>query len=72
MKRFDFRIEAYKSDSQAEREGWVAKPHIWELTTDKAKPIVLDAQLGESKEQAAEKATRAAKKYIAERTVEER
>jgi hypothetical protein len=71
MSRFDFRIEVYEVDSKADEKRWGAKPHVWEITTEKAKPIVLDEQLGESQEEAGDKAARAAKKYIAERTVED-
>lgn len=71
MRRFDFRVETYEIDPPANGSGWGAKPHVWQMTTNKAEPIVLHEYRGRSKEEAVEKAARAAKKYIAERTVED-
>ena len=73
MSQYDIKIETYPVQSEGDGQpAYAAKAHIWESTSDEAKPrAVLSEQFGQTQREAREKAEREARKWLAERTIEQ-
>lgn len=72
MSRYDLRVETYPIEQPLGGEqSWGAKAHIWELTSEKAKPVALHEHWGMTEDEARRKAQQEGRKWIAEHTLED-